>query len=153
MSGSSGKGVRIALFMSLALNLLVLGIGVGMVTRGPDHRPPRAVDLSLGPLTRALSDGDRAALNRAMRRAANEQGQTLPGRAARQQERQALIEALRADPFERARLEGLLSRQRERAHGWAERGHGAFVDRIEGMSPAARAAFADRLSKEIRERR
>ena len=60
----SGRGLKIALAVSLALNLAVAGLvaGAWLSDHGPRRDMPR--DLSFGPFTEALSPQDRRALRR-----------------------------------------------------------------------------------------
>ena len=61
---ASGKGLRIALGISVALNLLVVGLVAGALLRDGDPRARMVRDLDFGPFTEALSPRDREALRR-----------------------------------------------------------------------------------------
>jgi uncharacterized membrane protein len=132
-----------ALFLSVALNLLAVGILAGAVLgqRGDagGRMPGDAAALSW---FAALDAQDRAALRAAWRR----EGPALQSlRAQRRAETAALAAALRADPFDPAALEAALAAQ---AAGLAERqalAQRLLVERLAAMDPAGRAAFADRL--------
>lgn len=153
MSISKPRSIaRIALPLSLALNVLVIGLVIGALLRGPDHAP-RSVDLSLGPLTRALDEADRAALGERLR-GDLEAGRRPPppGMAARAGELRAVLAALRAEPFDAEALTARLDAQRARARDWADAGQAGLVAHLSQMSPAQRAAFADRLEAEFRSR-
>lgn len=140
------RWMRLVLVLSLGLNLAVLGVVVGMVLRGGEHRPPRALDLSLGPITRALAPEDRRAVNMAVRQGPGQRS-SRQGRAA---ERAALLAALRAEAFVPEALLALLSAQRGRADQWAQSGHEAFVARVAQMPYEARLELAERLEAELR---
>ncbi|AWB47946.1 hypothetical protein HYN69_04925 [Gemmobacter aquarius] len=143
----NGKGVRIALAISVALNLLVIGLVAGAVLRDGGPRGRMGNDLALGPFTEALAPADRAALRQ-------EFMQRMPEmRDARRQMRadfKGLLLALRAEPFDVAAVRGLIAGQSERMAGRLAVGQDLLVGRIEAMTPEARAAFADRLEEGLR---
>lgn len=144
------RGLRIALLVSLALNLLFIGLIAGAAMRGPDARPSRAMDLSLGPLTRALAPQDRKAIGRAVRDEIQHGDQHRPTtRKARDAELQALLTALRADPFVAEDVARLLSAMRSRAEGWATSVQFALVAHLSNMTADQRAAFTNRLVEEF----
>lgn len=144
---------RILLPVSLALNLLILGVGAGLLIHGPLERAPRSVDLSLGPLTRALDDADRTQLGQSLRRDVMAGRRPAPpGRAARAVELRRVLDAVRADPFAADALAAELDAQRARADQWAKAGQTALLERLSAMTPAARARFADRLEAEFHQR-
>ena len=147
----SGRGLRIALFVSLALNLLVVGVLAGLVIVGADRRSDGRMHglraLGLGPFLPVLSSEDRADLGarlRENRRELGELGRPL-GRAVR-----GFTEALRSEPFDRDRAEAALAAQREHGMALQERGHALLLDQIETMSPEARALMADRIETALR---
>lgn len=144
---------RIILPISLALNVLVIGLILGAILNGPDGRNPRAVDLSLGPLTRALSEDDRRAIGQTIRAEIARGDRPSPQtRSARGGELAKMLELLRADPFDAAAFTELLARQRARADNWAQAGTDALSARLSAMPAEERAAFADRLERELRSR-
>ena len=102
--GSGGpRWIKIALAVSVALNLAVAGLAAGAWLReGHSRGMPR--DMSFGPFTEALSDADRRELRRAL-------GDRAPGfREARQEMRAdltTLLATLRAEPFDPAAAEAL----------------------------------------------
>lgn len=133
--------LRGLLFVSLALNLLVVGIVSGAMLLKPDHdrRGPRDM---VAPYTKALSDEDRSALGKRLRE----------GLASRNAERgllaedyRATLEILRTEPLDPVALDDVLSRQSERAHQRKLMGQRALAERLVAMSPDERAGFADRL--------
>lgn len=143
----SGRGVKIALGVSLAINLLILGAVGGAVLNGGPGGPVRdrldAVrSLGLGPIGMALERGDRDAIVARV-------GQDRDGMRG---DRQALltatldfVAAVEADPFDREAAEAALEAQRGHVLGLQERGHGALLDQLGQMSAEARSAFAERL--------
>lgn len=136
--------VRIALVASLALNLAVLGLVAGAALRGDRHhqRPPAIADVGFGPFTEALSREDRAALRRAF--IARSDG--LKGmRAEMRADMEAFAAAITAEPFDPAAAAAVLSGQKARIDSRIALGQELLIDRLSGMSPAERAAFAARL--------
>lgn len=143
---SRGRGLRIALAISVALNLAVIGLVAGAMLRdGPHGRFVRELDL--GPFTEAFSPRDRAALR--------DQFMAQDGgfRALRDQFRAdglALVEVLRQEPLDRARLEALMQTQQDRMAARMKVGRDLVAARIAAMSPEDRRAFADRLEEALR---
>lgn len=129
--------IRITLFLSLAVNLLIVGLVLGvLISRGPPSRdapPPGAVYF------RALEAEDRRAISRAMRaewRAVGRpKGPNLAG----------VVALLRAEPFDRAALESAVAAQNAQGDLLRAAGQKALLDRIAEMTPAERQAYALRL--------
>lgn len=144
----AGRGARIALILSLTLNLVILGVIGGSAIghhRRAAHEGMR--DVGFSPFTGALDRDDRAALRGAFLAAMPD------ARDRRQQARQdfgRLAAALRADPWDRAEVSALLARNGQRTTERLALGHRLLIDRIEAMTPEARAAFADRIEAGLR---
>ncbi|PIE12903.1 MAG: hypothetical protein CSA70_08070 [Rhodobacterales bacterium] len=141
------RGVRIVLFLSLALNLVVVGLVVGAVAshRDRDRHPPRFDRIS-GPLIRALSKQDKRFIGREMRnfyRASASKSVTLRAQY------DDVLEALRADPFQVDVVQGVMDAQMDQLVGRARLGKSVLLDRLKSMTPQERAAFADRLEEEL----
>ncbi len=132
--------VRILLIGSLALNLLFIGLMGGMALRfgGMDKRPPPSVGAAL---YRALPDTERRSLRQELRRTRDHRDL----RAGHRQEILAVAEVLRAEPFEVASLEALVSAQLLDRHGGLEEARAVWISQIVNMSSAARQDYADRL--------
>ena len=62
--------------------------------------------------------------------------------------RESLV-LLRADPYDAAAVEALMARQSERARERLELGQRVLAKRLAAMSPAERAAYADRLESQL----
>lgn len=144
----SARGLKIALAVSVALNLGVAGMVAGAwMNGGRDRGMPR--DLSFGPFSEALSPADRFALRKALIDRA-------PGfreaRAAAQAEFADLLTALRASPFDPAGVQSALGAIEARNAGRLELGRSLIEARISQMSEADRLAFADRLENGLRRR-
>ena len=142
----SGRGLKIAFAISLALNLAVAGLAVGAWLRGgPGHGMPR--DLGFGPFTEALSPEDHHALKEAIRA-------DLPafraGREAAKAEFDTLLTALRAEPFDLAAVNTAMSAIVDRNAERLAKGQDLLAARIKAMSPADRLACADRLEAALR---
>lgn len=140
------RWMRLALVVSLSLNLLVAGAALGMLLRGGP--PPVAVrDLGFGPFAAALSPEDRVELRRAW--LARTQG-AGDGRRAMREDMRALLDILRAEPFDPEALRVILARGEERTAKRLELGLSLIHDRVTALSQAERLAFADRLEREMR---
>lgn len=144
----SGRGLKIALAVSVALNLAVAGVVAGAWLKdGPSRGMPR--DLSFGPFSEALGPEDRRALRKAL-------ADRAPGfretRQAAQAEFAALLDALRASPFDPAAVQSALASIEARNAGRLELGRSLIEVRITQMSEADRLAFADRLENGLRRR-
>ena len=138
--------LRIVLFVSLALNLLVAGAVVGhFLNDRPDRRVPR-VDRMGGPLTFALTHEDRRAIGHALRR---EYRKDRPSREEIAADYRDVIGALRADPFDATRVQASLDRQLNAATDRIALGQRLLMERIVEMSAEDRAAFADRLEEGV----
>lgn len=144
---AAGRGLRIALAVSVALNLAVAGMFAGSLLKDHEDGGPRGVrEIGFGPFSEALSREDRRALR------ANLMAKMPEMRLARREARQDaqnLLAVLRATPFDPAQLTALLEAQRARMAGRFEVGQELMRDLLVGMTPEARQAFADRLEKRL----
>jgi hypothetical protein len=104
-------------------------------------------DMSFGPFTEALSDGDRKELLRSL-------GERAPGfRETRKEMRadlEVLLATLRADPFDPTAAEVALAAIADRATDRLDLGRELLGWRILAMSDAERQAFADRLERGLK---
>lgn len=143
------RSVKLLLFLSLAVNLLVAGLFVGAVVHhfsDRDGRPPH-VHRPGGPLTAALTREDRRAIGKAMRASMRE------SRQSRDEEYDAIIAALKAVPYDAETVRDTVGRQLETIHSRAEQGTELLLERLDAMSDAERAVFAERLEEELQSRR
>lgn len=148
-----GRGWRIALVVSLALNIAVLGAIGGWALRhgiGPDrgHGPHSARLATLGgPLTHALDREGRRDIARQLRGAP---GTYRDRRAALRQSFEEVLGELRAQPFDPAGMAARLDAQRAQVTERLAAGHAALVAHLAAMNDAERAAYADRLEDHLR---
>ncbi len=142
------RGLKIALAVSVAINLAVAGLIFGaMLHGGPGGRGDMMVrDFGFGPFEDALQPQDRAALRETVR------GRMGDIRAARQQMQRdglAILGALRADPFDPAALTLALETQTQNIADRLTFGRDVMRDFVLGLTPEARTAFADRLEQRM----
>jgi len=146
-----GFWTRSILIVSLVLNLILIGAiaGAGLSHRSmPDRRAGN--DAGLGLLFDALPPRDRRDLRQAMFAEFRERGDA---RQAVVTDTRALLAALRAETFEREVAVAVLQRQRGRAEAMLQTGTDAYLERLDGMTPRERRAYADAVERVIRERR
>ena len=135
--------LRIVLALSLALNLAVVGLAAGFLVQDRDGRPPRDFAMSLGPVARALAPEDRAAIREALRDRAD-----LAAHRGRGTDLRALIAALSATPYDAQALRMALEAPAARVAQVQAAAAQALADRIDAMTPEARADLARRLSQD-----
>jgi uncharacterized membrane protein len=145
----TGRGVKIALAVSLALNLLVVGlVGGALLGRGGDPGDAPAIrTLGLGPFALALSREGRDDVRRRIEAdlPAIARDRIRIGRSLREVQR-----ALLTEPFDRAAAAAALARSREASVALQAHGHGALLDALAAMSAEDRAAVAERLGRAMR---
>jgi uncharacterized membrane protein len=142
----TSRGVKVALAISVALNLAVAGLAVGAWLGGGGHRDmPR--EMSFGPFSEALDDSDRRAIRRAL---LDRMGEFRASRTEARAEFEALLATLRADPFDPAALKAALAAIESRNAERLELGRTLIETRLIEMSTTDRQRFADRLEKGLR---
>ena len=152
---ATGRWVKIALVVSLALNLLVVGLIAGaMIRHDREERGERdrarvetPRDFVRSPFLGALEPDERRAVGRELMAA---EGSIRENRAELRARFERLLEAIRAEPFDRAAVEAVLDEQRAVGARRLEIAEEAVLDRLSAMPPAARAAYADRLDRSLR---
>lgn len=143
-----GRGLRIALALSVALNLAVLGVVAGAILRdGPILGAGMVRDLGFGPYTEALVPEDRKALRRALFQRAPEMRDT---RRLMREDAEALLAVLRADSFDPQAFRQRMESQHERMEKQLRLGQDLLQEFIAAMTPENRRAFADRLEAGLR---
>lgn len=139
---------RIVLVMSLAVNLLMVGLIGGAFLRSGGS-PPGAFDVRLGAFAAALSPKDRREIGDQLRRGDGKLGQS---RADRRKAFEDLILVLESQPFDPEALLRIFQSQQERQFELQGKALAAFVVRVSEMTLEERTAFAGRL-RESSERR
>lgn len=141
-----GWPIRILLVTSLALNLLVIGLGIGIAWRhgpGRDHRPPpTAIALFL-----ALPEQDRKFLRDASHQGAREAGERGSHSMS------AIVELLKARPFDPERFAAHLQAQEAMRGQRLVRMQQEMLGRIAAMSEDERSEYADRVTSLARKSR
>lgn len=140
----SSRWVKVALVISLAFNLAIVGIVVGGMLREGGAMEGRKIagDLGFGPFTEALSKQDRAALRRAFLSTAPD---LRDARRARQADFSDLLARMRAVPFDADALRDAFERQNTRNSERLQLGQRLIYDLVVGMTDTARQEFASRL--------
>lgn len=141
---------RVALVISLALNLAVVGLIAGAAVRGggPAQRGEERArtmqtrDFGFAPYIAAFSDDERRTVGRAFLKQA---GKPAEARRAIQSSFEAVISALQADPFDADGFKALLLAQQKDLASRQSIGASVLADHLAGMAPADRAAYADKL--------
>ncbi|MGR3661299.1 MAG: periplasmic heavy metal sensor [Paracoccaceae bacterium] len=155
-NSSNGKGpkwMRPLLFVSLALNLLVVGAVSGMVLRHDPkaryentHTSPMR-NLGYGPYDRALSPKDRGEINREI---AKRDGDLRANRNEVRLQFTTLLVLLRATPFDADAVRNIVEGQRTKLNERQLIGQNVLLNRITAMSDGERATFAGHLERSLR---
>jgi len=138
--------LKVVLFLSLALNLLIVGAVAGMILA---HRPgddPRLRDAGLGPLAFVLDREQRDALRGQLK---GHERDLRRNRVALRGDLQRLLQALRSDPFDPAVLQAILQDQARTVADRQQIGHQALVEAITAVSPDQRRDMADRIERAL----
>lgn len=136
------NGLKIALAVSVALNLAVVGMIAGAWIKGGGHGRGMPHEMSFGPFSEALGPEDRSAIRRALLDHAKDFRTNSQEAKA---EFQTLLLALRASPFDPAAMQSALAAIETRTAGRLALGRSLIENRIVEMSETDRLAFADRL--------
>jgi uncharacterized membrane protein len=135
--------LKVALVISVTLNLAALGVLGGIITRaGNDGSVMRAA-------VSALPGDERRKLRRETRdiwRAARTEGQGGPTAPA-------MIAALRAEEFDADAFAASLQQAQDRLVRMSSEMHQRLVTRVSAMTPDQRHAYADALEDQMKARR
>lgn len=140
------------LFVSLALNLLIIGAFAGAMLSpdgprrhfGEDGRALRGV---VGePFFRALPADERRAL---VRDVVANRDRVRESRVSLQRRLDAFLAALRSEPFDRDQVARLMTDQRQAAIRRQELGEELLLNRLAAMSAEERAAYADAIEERL----
>ncbi|MGP6087552.1 periplasmic heavy metal sensor [Antarctobacter jejuensis] len=146
VSRRPGRWLRVLLFVSLAFNLLVVGLVIGFVLNGPPKPRGDRTDPVL-PYTRAFDQDQQRELRQALRRSFRSEGQGV--RDGYLSDYETALELLRADPFDAERIAEVLKAQAARGVDVRQRGQKVLSGYLAAMSPEERRAYADRLEAEV----
>ncbi len=145
---SSPRALRIALGVSVALNLAVLGVVAGVAMKHPPGGDPSR-GFAFGPFTAALTPEDRRELRGAFREAAPD----LRGAFGRMRAEFGQMQGiLRAEPYDPAAFAALLDRQRERGDEMTRIAQRLIAEHVAAFDHDDRIAFADKLAEEAERR-
>lgn len=137
------RGLRIALAISVALNLAVVGLVGGTLLRADGLRGPAMPrDPGFGFFHAALTPDNRADLRRRLRTA--EPGFAAEPRALRQ-DVAAIVAALRAEPFVPGALDVAMQAQVARLRTRLDVGQNLLLNYLSDLPALERQAIADRL--------
>jgi len=141
----SSRGLKIAFGVSLAFNVLIVGMIAGGIASGRHMMGPTGFNADLGPFARAMSVADRRGLTSELRE------RPEIGRVGAQDMnriRNAFLDALVAEPFDPSALDRIFAAERQRGVQAMQIGQDLLLRRIASMSPQQRQQFARRLSHE-----
>lgn len=164
MAESRTKGLRwtrVALIISLALNLAVAGLVLGNVMRDPPwdrkpdnrdnarvERPPSELrELAPLPFIAALSKEQRGRL---LQDAKGRSAEIGDRRDAVRNKFEELLTLLRAEEFDGEAVTTLLREMREASSDRHQVGEALLVRQFEAMGGKERAAYADRLDRSLK---
>ena len=136
---ASVRGIKIALAVSVALNLAVAGLVSGFVWHGgpAGHGDMMVRDIGFGPFDEALLPEDRDALRKAIRARF---GDIRAARRQTMEDAQAILAAMKAEPFDATTLSAALDLQAEHLGDRLEFGS-AIRERVIERTPWPRASW------------
>lgn len=142
------RWIKVILFTSLAINLAVAGLVLGVVLSrdGMAERQHARASSIGGPYTAALTREDRRAIWQQMRA---RQGEGRPSRAEVQAGFESVVAALRAEPYDPGAVRSVIGQQFQAGIARQQLGQNLLLERIDTMSPAERVQFADRLAARL----
>lgn len=135
---------RIVLVLSLALNVLLAGAIIGALASGKGGTP-RSYDLQIGPFAQVLSQEQRRALGRDLRRAIRESGLRRPQQRGAMTE---LVTLLESETFDPVAFEDIVRSEQTRLNemrGLAVTVLGAYLS---DLPQSERAAIAEGLQEQ-----
>ncbi|MEO1779806.1 MAG: periplasmic heavy metal sensor [Pseudomonadota bacterium] len=145
--------MRLLLFGSLAINLLIAGLVLGAVSfRGGDsdrHQLRGVRDLAPIPFIVAMEKEDRRDL---VARFREESRPHRPSRAETRQRLEAFLTAIRADDLDVAQITSLLEGERQRGKARQEAGQAVLIDYFQSLTLEERRVYADRLESILKRR-
>ncbi|MGD1885146.1 MAG: periplasmic heavy metal sensor [Paracoccaceae bacterium] len=139
--------VKIGFGLSLALNLMIVGLVAGFILRGgPPSGGPVGASYA-APYVKALSREDRRKIFRAVRRDGAER--PVSSRRERRARYDEMVVAIRAEPFVPGGVQAILETQRTEGLTVQSRMQAAWLEHLHQMTSADRQAYADRLEETL----
>lgn len=151
-SGTSRRGLRIALVVSLMVNLLLIGVMIGGLMRVTHQRPP-VVDPDMRALWHALPSEARDRLRARMASGGPEGGPERPisreeRRALRMQENARILALLRAQPFDVDAFSAALDADHGAMRRRMDAARRAFAQQVGALTAAQRQEMATQLESD-----
>jgi hypothetical protein len=148
MAAKTPRGVKIALAVSVALNLGVAGLVGGLALNGgPGGHGDRMVrDMGFGPFDAVFSPLDRGVLRKAI---AGKMGDFRSMRRQVQGDLTTILTALRAEPYDQAAVAASFDALTQHMTDRVTLGSTVVRDYVTALPPEARLGFADRLEQVI----
>ena len=145
MAGKTPRGVKIALAVSVALNLGVAGLVAGLALHGgPGHGDRMGRDLGFGPFDAVFLPEDRAGLRKAI---VGKIGDFRTMWQQMQGDMTALLNAMRSDPYDAAAVSAAFDAQAQHLTDKVTLGNGVVRDYVLALTPEARLALAGRMQQ------
>lgn len=139
------------LAVSLLFNMLIIGIVAGFIFANGGGKSDRLDGMTRSlvgaPFIRALEPEYRRALAQEIRR---DDSRLRENRSALRARFEALLNALNSDPFDPEAVRAILREQREIALRRQNIGEELLLDQLQKLSVEERAAYADRLARDLR---
>jgi hypothetical protein len=142
------RGFKILLGVSLALNLVILGLAAGAAFRGAPPQRGGGGGNYARPYIKALPSEDRQAIFAASRLHKGDKGGRAGGLALYGE----VTEALRAEVFDREAVKAVLSKQTEMTLGIQNTAQAYWLDLIEEMGLQERRDYADAVEELVQRR-
>ena len=146
----TSKFRRLLLIVSLGFNLAIIGTFGGLALSHGFKPPFPARDMGFGPFTGALTPEDKKALFTELK---THRTELRAQRAQMRADLQQFTQALKAPQFDEASYNAIMARLQARTVARLDLGQDLLLHRLQGMSQADRAAFADRLTTELENHR
>jgi len=148
----TGRGVRIALFVSLAINLLILGMVGGAIWDNRGKIGPRAnlgpaVDAGMVPFGQAM---DRKQRDEFMQELATRNRELDNNRGRVREQMEDLVAAISSVPFDPDALQAAFADAQTSLVERQQIGADVLIERIAAMSDEERAEFVKRFRKSLR---
>lgn len=145
--------LKITLFVSLAINLLIVGFLVGAAARHMGDGSKSARNPGLGafgaPYMLALKPEDRRTVFRELKQSSRD---VVPDRRERRAMFSAVVSDLRAQPFDPSALEATVAKQAETTVLVQKRAQAAWLDVVSGMTDEERQVYADAVESVLSRR-